>query len=113
MSTKENTLQLPTEFSSTSSSESESETEYSNLKKRRKHCKENEVPFSFPDKRKIKSLNGTYSWNFHKYKSKNMTVENNIKALIIPSNLNGFSNHYKFYLLYKYKIIKIQLKFEQ
>ena len=53
MSTKENTLQLPTEFSSTSSSESESETEYSNLKKRRKHF--------FPDKRKIKSLNGTYS----------------------------------------------------
>ena len=47
MSTKENTLQLPTQFSSTSSSESESGTEYSNLKKQRKH----------PKKRKIKSLN--------------------------------------------------------
>ena len=53
MSTKENTLQLPTEFSSTSSSESESETEYSNLKKRRKHCKENEVPFSFQIKERL------------------------------------------------------------
>ena len=53
MSTKENTLQLPTEFSSTSSSERESETEYSNLKKRRKHCKENEVPFSFQIKERL------------------------------------------------------------
>ena len=35
------TLQLPTQFSSTSNTESESETEYSNLKKRRKHRKEN------------------------------------------------------------------------
>ena len=61
MSTKENTLQLPTQFSSTSSSESESEVEYSNLKKRRKHRKENEVPPFFPKKRKIKSLNGTFT----------------------------------------------------
>ena len=55
MSTKENTLQLPPQFSSTSSSESESETEYSNFKKRGKHHKENEVPLK---KRKMKSLNG-------------------------------------------------------
>ena len=61
MSTKENTLQLPTQFSSVSTSESESETEYINLKKRRKHRKEDEVPLSFPNKRKIKSLNGICS----------------------------------------------------
>ena len=61
MSTKENTLQLPTQFYSTSSSESESETEYSNLKRRRKCRKENEVPLSCLNKRKLKSLNGTYS----------------------------------------------------
>ena len=43
MSTKENTLQLPPQFHSTSSSESQSETEYSSFKKRGKHHKENEV----------------------------------------------------------------------
>ena len=60
MSTKENTLQLPTQFSSTSCSESESETEYSNLKKQ--YRKENDVPLSFLNKRKIiRSLNGMYS----------------------------------------------------
>ena len=42
-STKENNLQLPPQFPSTSSSESESETEYSSFKKRGKHHKENEV----------------------------------------------------------------------
>ena len=62
MSTKENTLQLPTQFSSTSCSESESGTEYSNLKKQRKYRKENDVPLSFLNKRKIiRSLNGMYS----------------------------------------------------
>ena len=40
MSTKENTLQLPPQFPSTSSSESESETEYSSFKKRGKDHKE-------------------------------------------------------------------------
>ena len=42
-STKENTLQLPPQFPSTSSSERESETEYSSFKNRGKHHKENEV----------------------------------------------------------------------
>ena len=42
-----------------------------------------------------------------------MTVENGIKTIIIPFKTNGFSNNYKSYLLYKYKIIKIQLKYEQ
>ena len=40
MSTKENTLQLPPQFPSTSSSESESETEYSSFKKWGKDHKE-------------------------------------------------------------------------
>ena len=31
-----------------------------------------------------------------------MSTENGIKALIIPSNLNSFSNNYKCYLLYKH-----------
>ena len=44
MSTKENTLQLPPQFFSTSSGESESETEYNNFGKQRKHLKENEIP---------------------------------------------------------------------
>ena len=44
MSTKENTLLLPPQFSSTSSGGSESETEYSSFGKRRKHPKENEIP---------------------------------------------------------------------
>ena len=61
MSTKENTLQLPPQFSSTSSSESEPETEYSSFKKRGKHHKENEIP----RKRKIKSLNGKFWFLFH------------------------------------------------
>ena len=52
MSTKENTLQLPPQFTS---SESESETEYSSFKKRGKHHKENEVKLK---KKKIKSLTG-------------------------------------------------------
>ena len=42
-----------------------------------------------------------------------MSTENGIKALIIPSNLNSFSNNYKCYLLYKHNIIKILFKFEQ
>ena len=42
-STKENTLQLPLQFSSTSSGQSESETEYSSFRKRRKHPKENKI----------------------------------------------------------------------
>ena len=44
MSTKQNTLQLPPQFSSPSSGESEPETEYSSFGKRRKHPKENEIP---------------------------------------------------------------------
>ena len=43
MLTKENILQLPPQFPSTSSSESESETECRGFKKRGKHHKENEV----------------------------------------------------------------------
>ena len=58
MSPKENTLHLPPRFPSTSSSESKSETEYSSLKKRGKHHKENEVSLK---KRKMKSLNGEVS----------------------------------------------------
>ena len=60
MSTKENTLQLPPQFSSTSSGKSESETEYSSFGKRRKHPKENEIPLK---NIKIRSLNGKF-WSF-------------------------------------------------
>ena len=59
-STKENTLQLPLQFSSTSSGQSESETEYSSFRKRRKHPKENKILLK---KIKIKSLNGKF-WSF-------------------------------------------------
>ena len=61
MSVKENLPQFPTQFPNTSSSESESETEHSSLEKWGKHHKENEVRFSFPKKRKIKSLNDIHS----------------------------------------------------
>ena len=40
---------------------------------------------------------------------KNMTTGNGIKAVIIPSKLNRFSNHCKYYFSNKWKIIKIQL----
>ena len=43
MPTKENTLQLPPQFPSTTISESESESEYRSFKKRGKHHKANEV----------------------------------------------------------------------
>ena len=61
MSTKENTLQLPIQFSNTTNSENESETEYGSFKKRRKHHRENEVPLSFPTKKRINLGNGIYS----------------------------------------------------
>ena len=54
MSTKENTMQLSPQFSSSSSSGSESETKYSSFKKSGKHHKENQIS----QKIKIKSLSG-------------------------------------------------------
>ena len=61
MSTKENTLQLPTQFSNTTNSESESETGYGSFKKRRENHREMKFHFLFQRKKRINLGNGIYS----------------------------------------------------
>ena len=56
MPAKENALQLPAQFPSTSSSESELDTEYTIFKKRGKHHKENEVTSKVNDNHPINLL---------------------------------------------------------